>query len=111
MSKEKPAKKKVVVTTESKGKEKKVVKPTSSRRSVREAEPQHVELAFSKQNYILIAGGLGMVLLGLLLMAGGDMPSPDVWEDDIIYSTRRTVLAPIVILIGLGMEVWAIFKK
>lgn len=111
MSKEKPVRKKVVVTTDKKSKEKKVVKPTSSRRGVREPERQNVELVFGKPNYILIAGGLGLVFLGLILMAGGDMPAPDVWEEDIIYSTRRTVLAPIVILMGLGMEVWAIFKK
>ena len=111
MSKQKPGKKKVVVTTDKKNTAKKVVKPTSSRRSTREVESPQVELAFGKSNYILIAGGLGLVFLGLILMAGGDMPSPDVWEDDIIYSARRTVLAPIVILMGLGMEIWAIFKK
>lgn len=111
MSKEKPGKKKVVVTTDKKSPAKKVVTPTSSRRSAREVETQQVELEFSTPNYILIAGGLGLVFLGLVLMAGGDMPSPDVWEDDIIYSARRTVVAPIVILLGLGMEIWAIFKK
>ncbi|MEQ8706501.1 MAG: DUF3098 domain-containing protein [Phaeodactylibacter sp.] len=111
MSKEKPGKKKVVVTTDKSSKEKKMVKPTSSRRGAREVETSKVELEFGKANYILIAGGLGLVFLGLILMAGGDMPSPDVWEEDLIYSARRTVLAPIVILLGLGMEVWAIFKK
>jgi hypothetical protein len=39
------------------------------------------------------------------------MPSPDVWDDSIIYSFRRTVLAPIVIIIGLVVEIFAIFKK
>lgn len=101
----------MVVTTDKKSKEKKVVRPTSSRRSTREVETPSVELEFGRSNYILIAGGLGLVFLGLILMAGGDMPSPEVWEDDLIYSARRTVLAPIVILLGLGMEVWAIFKK
>ncbi|MEL6123892.1 MAG: DUF3098 domain-containing protein [Bacteroidota bacterium] len=38
------------------------------------------------------------------------MPSPDVWEDDRIYSFRRITLAPIVILTGLAIEVYAIFK-
>lgn len=108
MSKEKPSrKKKVVVTTD-----KKKVKPTSSRRSsVRSKEPEQLTLEFGKQNYILMAAGLGLVFLGLILMAGGQMPSPDVWEDDIIYSTRRTVIAPIVILLGLGVEIYAIFKR
>jgi hypothetical protein len=107
MSKEKPnQKKKVVVTTE-----KKKVKPTASRRSVRGKEQPKEPLEFGKQNYILMAAGLGLVFLGLLLMAGGDMPSPDVWKDEIIYSTRRTLIAPIVILAGLGVEIWAIFKR
>jgi len=108
MSKDKPSrKKKVVVTTD-----KKKVKPTSSRRSsVRSKEPEQVTLEFGKKNYILMAAGLGLVFLGLILMAGGQMPSPDVWEEDIIYSTRRTVIAPIVILLGLGVEVYAIFKR
>ena len=47
----------------------------------------------------------------MLLMSGGSMPSPDVWDEDIIYSTRRTLIAPIVILIGLGLQVYAIFAK
>jgi hypothetical protein len=39
------------------------------------------------------------------------MPSPDEWEPERIYSFRRTVLAPIVILAGLAVEIYAIFKK
>jgi hypothetical protein len=39
------------------------------------------------------------------------MPSPDVWDDNIIYSFRRVTLAPILILAGLAVEVVAIFKK
>ena len=68
MSKEKPGKKKVVVTTDKKGPAKKGVTPTSSRRSTREVETQQVELEFSTPNYILIAGGLGLVFLGLVLI-------------------------------------------
>lgn len=109
MSKEKPRKKKVVVTTTS---QKPTVKPTSARRNTASAaEAPKEPLSFNKQNYILMGAGLGLILLGLLLMAGGDMPSPDVWDDSLIYSTRRTLLAPIVMLAGLSLEVYAIFKK
>ncbi len=111
MSKDKPGKKKKVVVTTDKTDKKKTVKPTASRRGVRSQEPAPVVLEIGKSNYILIAGGLGMVFLGFILMAGGDMPAPDVWEEDIIYSARRTVVAPLVILIGLAMAGWAIFKK
>ncbi len=109
MSKDKTnRKKKVVVTTDSNAKKK--VKPTTARRTTRR-EPEKVALEFGRENYILMAAGLGLVFLGLILMAGGQMPSPDVWDEDLIYSTRRTFIAPLLILIGLGVEVYAIFKR
>ena len=103
MSQKSPGKKKVVTT--------KKVKPTASKvgRSVPKKVPQ--ELLFKKQNYVLMGAGAGLVALGLLLMLGGSMPSPDVWDDSIIYSFRRTVIAPVFILAGLVVEIFAIFKK
>lgn len=111
MSKDKSGKKKKVVVTTDKKDKKKTVKPTASRRGARPQEPAPVALEIGKANYILLAGGLGMVFLGFILMAGGDMPAADVWEEDVIYSARRTVAAPGVILIGLVMAGWSIFKK
>jgi hypothetical protein len=58
-----------------------------------------------------MGGGVLLIALGLVLMLGGAMPSPDVWDESIIYSFRRTVLAPIFILAGLGVEIYAIFKR
>jgi len=55
--------------------------------------------------------GLALIGLGMLLMSGGSMPSSDVWDENIIYSTRRTLIAPLVILIGLGLQIYAIFAK
>jgi hypothetical protein len=49
--------------------------------------------------------------IGFVLMAGGSMPSPDVWDESIIYSSTRTVIAPIFILSGLIVQIYAIFKK
>lgn len=109
MSKHKPPKKKVVVTTTKKSTtQKKGIKPTVSRS--RATAPAPTRLLFGRRHYILMGTGLLLVALGLLLMSGGHMPSPDVWEADRIYSFRRTVLAPIVILAGLGLEIYAIFK-
>jgi len=68
-------------------------------------------LLFHKGNYMLILGGLGLILLGYLLMAGGSMPDANTWDPDRIYSTRRTLIAPILILAGLGVEIYAVFKK
>lgn len=73
--------------------------------------PQRDELVFGKKNYLLMAAGFGLLLLGLLLMSGGAQPDPTVWDEDIIYNWRRIVLAPAVILLGLGLEVYAIFVE
>ena len=68
------------------------------------------EMLFNKKNYTLMAAGAILVLLGILLMSGGAQEANE-WNADEIYSARRTVLAPIVILAGLGLEIFAIFKK
>lgn len=81
---------------------------TSTRIRIENREDQ--PLIFGKDNYAWMLLGIGLIVLGMFLMSGGSMPSPDVWDDDIIYSARRTILAPIVILVGLGVEIYAIFK-
>ncbi|MFQ5445450.1 MAG: DUF3098 domain-containing protein [Saprospiraceae bacterium] len=99
------SKKKVVVTTSKKA------KPTVSRSKSGAAKAVgNRTLIFGKKNYILILAGILLIALGLILMSGGAMPSPDVWDDDLIYSTRRTVIAPFVIILGLIAEILAIFK-
>ena len=73
--------------------------------------PESQEMLFGKVNYFYILGGLGLMVIGYLLMAGGSMPDANTWDDSIIYSARRTVLAPLFILAGLVVQVLAIFKK
>lgn len=68
-------------------------------------------LLFDKSHYAWMMLGAGLIALGMLLMSGGAMPDPNTWDPNIIYSTRRTVLAPIAILAGLAVEVYAIFKR
>ena len=111
MSKNKPPKKKKVVVSAG---AKKRVTPTVSTRQTKTATRTVIaqeELLFGKQNYMLMAAGAGLIALGMILMMGGDMPDPNTWDPDIIYSFRRTVLAPFVILAGLVVEIYAIFKK
>lgn len=55
--------------------------------------------------------GIVLVAVGILLMSGGKSADPNVFKDNEVYSFRRITLAPIIILIGLGIEVYAIFKK
>ena len=109
----KPKKKKVVVTTQREP-VKKRVQPTTSRRRDRSGSStvaSKQEVIFGKQNFILMGAGAGLIALGMILMGGGAMPDANTWDPDIIYSFRRTVLAPFVILAGLIVEIYAIFKR
>lgn len=107
MAKSKPPKKRVVTTSK-----KEPLKPTVSRStSSGLLGNKGDELIFKRSNYIWMLAGIILIGLGMLLMVGGDMPSEDVWDEDIIYSFRRTTLAPIIILAGLVVEVVAIFRK
>jgi len=62
---------------------------------------------FGKKNYKFMLIGLGVIALGFLLMAGGGSNDPNVFNPD-IYSWRRIRLAPALVLIGFGIEVYAI---
>ncbi|MDX1940838.1 MAG: DUF3098 domain-containing protein [Saprospiraceae bacterium] len=104
-------KKKVVVTTTTQEKQKTNRPTPTASRTRQAASAPKAELLFTRQNYMWMGIGAGLIALGLVLMSGGQMPSPDVWEPERIYGFRRTVLAPIVILAGLGVEIYAIFKK
>lgn len=69
------------------------------------------DLLFGRNNYKFILIGIGLIFLGLALMAGGHMPSPDVWDESLIYSPIRITVAPLLILSGLVVNVYAIFVK
>ncbi|RYG00453.1 MAG: DUF3098 domain-containing protein [Chitinophagaceae bacterium] len=66
---------------------------------------------FGKENYIWIIAGLVVIALGLFLMAGGKSDDPNVFDPKEVYSKTRITVAPILILLGLGLEVFAIFRK
>ena len=66
---------------------------------------------FDKSNYRWMGIGLACILIGLLLSAGGKSPDPHQFNYDEIYSFRRITLAPILIMIGFAIEVYAIMKK
>lgn len=66
---------------------------------------------FDKSNYTWMIGGIVLILLGLALMAGGKSADPHQFNYDEIYSFRRITLAPILMMIGFAIEVYAIMKK
>ena len=66
---------------------------------------------FTKENYLWMIAGAVVMAIGWFLMAGGKSDNPAVFDDKEVYSTTRVTIAPILILIGLGIEIFAIFKK
>jgi hypothetical protein len=66
---------------------------------------------FDKQNMWLMLLGVGVIAIGMLLMVGGRSKDPNVFNYDEVYSTLRISVAPVLIIIGLGIEIYAIFKK
>lgn len=69
------------------------------------------DFLFDKSNYKWMLIGVGLILLGFVLMAGGKSPDPHQFSYEEIYSFRRITLAPLLILAGLAVEVYAIIKK
>ena len=63
--------------------------------------------AIPRKNVLYIIAGFAVMVLGYVLMAGGGSDDPNVFNYD-MFSFRRIVLAPVVILVGLVVEIWAI---
>lgn len=71
---------------------------------------------FGKENYKWMLIGLGMIALGFLLMMGADANTvngkwdANSWNPD-IFSVRRIRIAPLLVVAGFAVEVYAILKK
>jgi len=65
---------------------------------------------FEKRNYIWMFIGLAFIALGFVLMSGGGSNDPNVFSDA-IFNTQRIRMAPTLVLIGFGIQVYAILLK
>ena len=65
---------------------------------------------FSRKNYFLLILGGSLIALGLLLMIGGGSSDPNVFSDE-IFSSQRITFAPILIILGFVIEIFAIMHK
>ena len=65
--------------------------------------------AFDRVNYILLAVGMAVVIIGFILMSG-DGSTEAAYNPD-IFSARRIKVAPVVCLFGYLFMVYAILKK
>ena len=73
-------------------------------------DSKDVEFAIGKENFKYIAIGVGILIIGFLLMAGGKSDDPNVFNPA-IFSFRRITLAPIIVVGGFAFIGWAIMKK
>lgn len=69
-----------------------------------------MDFVFKKKNYILLISGLILILTGIFLMMGGESEDPNVFSEE-IFNFQRLTLAPILIVGGFVLEIFAIMLK
>lgn len=65
---------------------------------------------FSKKNYLLFLAGVGLILLGYVLMAGGGSDDPNVFNPA-IFDAQRITVAPMVCVLGFVTIIVAIMWR
>ncbi|MCL7761809.1 DUF3098 domain-containing protein [Polaribacter sp. Z014] len=65
---------------------------------------------FGKKNYTIMIVGIIVIALGFIFMAGGGSDNPEVFNEE-IYNWQRIRLAPTLVIIGLGIEIYAILAN
>lgn len=88
----------------------KTTKTASNSSWLKLPKSQNTQLLFNKENYILMIVSALLIIIGFVLMSGGNT-DPKVFNEAEIYSFRRITLAPITIIIGFLVMVVAILKK
>lgn len=74
-------------------------------------QPQQQNVLFGKENFIWMLAGLLIMALGFFLMSGGKSSDPNVFNDSQVYSPMRITVAPLLIIGGLVVEIFAIMRK
>ncbi len=69
-----------------------------------------MNFTFGKRNYQLLIAGVIVMAIGFVLMSGGGSEDPNVFSNA-IFNTQRLTIAPILILTGLVIEIFAILHK
>lgn len=67
--------------------------------------------AFGKENYKFLLIGLVINVIGFMLMIGGGSEDPAKFNADELFSARRITIAPILIVLGYIIMIYAIMKK
>ena len=86
------------------------VKSKSAERTKSTAAVSTADMPFGRINYILMVAGILIMFLGYVLMAGGGTDDPNEFNPA-IFGFQRITLAPLIILLGIAVEIYAILKK
>lgn len=70
---------------------------------------ENKDFAFGRLNYILLAVGMAVVIIGFLLMSGNG--STDTSYEPDIFSARRIKVAPVVCLLGFVSMIYAVVHR
>ncbi len=62
---------------------------------------------FGKKNYLFMFIGIAFIAIGFIMMSGGGSDDPAVFNEA-MYNFQRIRLAPTLVIIGLGIEIYAI---
>ena len=73
-------------------------------------EESILAFVFTRKNYLLLITGLVVLVIGFLLMLGGGSDDPEVFSEA-MFGFQRLTLAPILILIGYIIEIFAIMYR
>ncbi len=85
-------------------------KNTDNESPANKSEKKMFDFAFGRENYILMIAGIVILGIGYLLMVGGGSKDPETFSYE-LFNTRRLVVSPLVILVGIVVEIVAIMKK
>ena len=86
------------------------VKTTASASTAKKEPELSYDFAFGITNYILLAVGIVLLIIGYLLLSGGGSDDPNVFNEA-MFNSRRMVVAPLLIVAGLVVEICAIMFR
>ena len=68
------------------------------------------DFLFDRTKYIILIAGLLVTALGFILMIGGGSKDPNEFSYE-LFNFRRLTLAPFLVLLGYGIQIYSILKK